>query len=202
MNFLLGLGCILFLSAAFFAQRLLHLLKLFSAYSSKTVCSGHFLSKRSFSTIKASELSYLKWSMIYATIYEEKDESLPYVESVFMHPLISDFLQVTTKSLYMGPSFGCTVNPLFNAEKLAKQSVKEENDHSNTHETDINQCVQRFVDSEFTPASFKVNQTRAVVIVHNDKLIAEVNMEFCHLYLTSLLELEGEVEFTNTKFDC
>lgn len=53
--------------------------------------------------------------------------------------------------------------------------------NQNSIEVDINEKVQRHINYDMTEAAFKANHTRAIVVLHRGKLIAEAYNKFADI---------------------
>ena len=137
------------------------MLKIYTGFSAKTLCSCHFIQNRPLDNIIKDELSPAKF------INSEIDEAAKSVRS--------SFLGVTREAIYR-PEMGCTLvseRSISDIKKLDKPYVNEAsifefdiNNNQNTPLLDI-------INAAFEEKEDKVVNTRAVVIIKDGQLIAE-----------------------------
>lgn len=192
-----------------------HLALVGGGFTSKTVCSGVFLSNRPLKSISENELAGLS-AMLFVPVIDHHDRRVT-TSLLGMSPYISDILNFPTPSaVFLGPKFGCQLqiypvstdssagfdfvqardeDSLFALEvpvtSHTNAPVPLENFSSNDSSADaVRQCVRDVVQWQFTHAAYKTNQTRATVVLQGGRVIAE-GYQTSHMGITSETPLLG-----------
>ena len=162
-----------------------HIVQIGGAFTSKTVCTGVFLSRRSVTSIIENELAGLSATLFVPDIDNNKQTV---TSSLLGLGSFSAMFGLTSpEAKYLGPKFGCQLQPkpLNSKEhKLVDSVILSDltstfraNNNPINKKADINvevkTCVDKVLDPQFTFAAYKRNQTRAAIVFHKDHIISE-----------------------------
>lgn len=120
-----------------------------------------------------NELSTLPPGVIGHSINWEEQ----YVESFFLNKWISDVLKMpTATAVYLSPSLGCQMH----SEPFKPSHLQNRGASAlpvflqpTAHIEFRSECVENVIRADFTPEGLSQNQSRAVVVMHNGRLVAE-----------------------------
>jgi CubicO group peptidase (beta-lactamase class C family) len=166
-----------------------HLIHVAGGYSSKTICSGVFISKRPMESMVSNELKGITAFLMKS----EVDYSNHTVTSSLFGITNPEYLSLLglkmITSKFLGPDYGCqliiepfqSISPTQDINKKLEVLKDEVFEDPNPRKKfrpelhwDINfNCLKQSLSSEFTAAAMKRNQTRAIVISHRGEVIYE-----------------------------
>jgi CubicO group peptidase (beta-lactamase class C family) len=157
-----------------------HLLHIASGYSAKMMCTGIFMSQRSYSSIFENELGVGHSNILIGVSVHWDDYSVS-TSVLGMGPMISELLHLPVrKAVYLGPKYGCqlevenfnSVKPKWDRKNRTDISTEILPVSSSHNELDI-KCVRNIISYDFGIEAAKQNQTRAIVVRHEGEVVAE-----------------------------
>lgn len=176
--------------------KLQYLVEVGGGYSSKSICSGIFISNRTISSIILNELNGLTILLVKSKVNYNKKE----VISTFLgiNENLSNLLHFkVSKAHYIGPYFGCqlVIDPFQPIYPNISEYINDNNDDNNINIIDNNNsihkneesCLKSFLDYEFTEDALKKNQSRAIIISHKNKIIYENYQNLLNITLNTPL---------------
>lgn len=170
-----------------------HVVIVGGGYTSKSMCSGVFVSKRASNTITENELAGIS-ALLFKPIISYDDST---VTTTFLGLSVewSSMLHLAApKAIYISSHFGCQLKMTPDIElssldheikanemiqKLRSVSAKVDQLYAdmkidqNENNIHTNECIQEIVSRQFSKEAFKKNQTRGVVIQQHQQIIAE-----------------------------
>ena len=190
INCLSVIAMLWFLGVALFASVFVimfpfleHIVDVGGGYSSKVMCTGVFLSNRSYSSIFENELAVGGSNLFIVPEVNWEEQSVS--TSLFgLGNALSEMLHLPIrKAMYLGPQFGCQLQvdnmasqgPLRNKEQIVTRKVSDDilaESPEGMEGLDL-KCLRNFIAKDFGPEAIIRNQTRAIVISYQQRVIAE-----------------------------
>ena len=179
-----------------------HIVQIGGAFTSKTICTGIFLSNRSTNSMLDNELAGLS-ATLFVPVVDYENQVV--VSTLLGLGLWSNYFGLPApEAKYLGPKFGCQLQTLPHNSEIKQrldirvisditksfESVMSDPFYSQLSSTDetLNTCVSGVLQYQFNYASYKRNQTRAAIVSYKNTIISEMyQTEFLNISRDSRL---------------